>query len=152
MLTPMLWFMLVSLALLTLASVRRIPEGQVYSLRRFGGHIRFVGAGMHFVLPLIERVSHKMSLSGSTIEVSAATVSGEDCSASVYFQVLDPQRADNVIESVDTLLRDRASDLLCSSALPADPLERRTWLKQSLNSEIRERGLLVTRIDLRNAA
>jgi hypothetical protein len=66
--------------------------------------------------------------------------------------VLDPQRADNVIESVDAMLRERASDLLASSALPTDPMERRTWLKQSLNSEVRERGLLVTRIDLRNAA
>ncbi len=149
---PLLWFMLVTLALLTFACVRRIPEGQVYSLRRLGGHIRFVGAGTHFVLPLIERVSHKMSLNGSTIEVNASLVSGEDCAASVYFQVLDPQRADNVIECVDSLLRERASDLLASTALPVDPAERRAWLKQSLNSEVRERGLLVTRIDLRNAA
>jgi regulator of protease activity HflC (stomatin/prohibitin superfamily) len=152
MLTPLLSLMLVSLVLLALTSVRRVPEGQVYSLRRVGGHTRFVGAGTHFVLPLFEHVSHRMSLSGSTIEVRAALSSGEDCSASVYFQVLDPQRADNVIESVDTLLHERARDLLGSSALPADPLERRAWLKQGLNSEVRERGLLVTRIDLRNAA
>ena len=152
MLTPLLSLMLVSLVLLALACVRRIPEGQVYSLRRVGGHTRFVGAGMHFVMPLIERVSHKMSLSGSSIEVRASLSNGEGCSASIYFQVLDPQRADNVIESVDTLLHERTSDLLGSSALPADPLERRAWLKHGLNSEIRERGLLVTRIDLRNAA
>lgn len=152
MLNPILWFMILSVSALGLACVRRIPEGQVYSLRRVGGHTRFIGAGTHFVLPLIERVSHKMSLSGSSLELRTALPNGEDCAASVYFQVLDPQRADNVIESVDTLLRERASDLLGSSALPADPADRRSWLKQSLNSEIRERGLLVTRIDLRNAA
>jgi hypothetical protein len=93
-----------------------------------------------------------MSLNGSTIEVNGALVSGEDCSASVYFQVLDPQRADTVIESVDSLLRERASHLLASDALPADPQERRLWLKQSLNGEIRDRGLIVTRIDVRQMA
>lgn len=148
----MIWISVLSLVALAGICVRRIPEGQVYSLRRFGGNTRFVGAGTHFVLPLIERVSHKMSLAGSRIDVRAALGSGEDCQASVYFQVLDPQRADHVIESVDTLLRERAADLLASDAIPSDPLERRLWLKQSLNTEVRDRGLLVTRIDLRSAA
>lgn len=57
-----------------------------------------------------------------------------------------------MIESVDSLLRARASELLGSKAIPSDPLERRLWLKQSLNAEVRERGLLVTRIDLREVS
>lgn len=146
------WITVLSLVSLIAICVRRIPEGQVYSLRRVGGNTRFVGAGMHFVMPLIERVSHRMSLAGSQIEVSAALESGESCQASVYFQVLDPQRADLVIDSVDSLLREHAAGLLASNAIPSDPLERRLWLKQSLNTEVRKRGLLVTRIDLRSAA
>ena len=146
------WITVLSLVGFAAICVRRIPEGQVYSLRRVDGNTRFLGAGTHFILPLIERVSHKMSLAGSRIDLSAALKSGEDCQASVYFQVLDPQRADQVIDSVDSLLRERAADLLCSHASPSDPLERRLWLKQSLNAEVRERGLLVTRIDLRSAA
>ncbi len=149
---PMLPISLLALTTLVAMCVRRIPEGQVYSLRRFGGQTRFVGAGTHFILPLFERISHKMSLAGSRIEVSAALRSGKDCLASVYFQVLDPQRADHVIESVDALLSARAADLLASETMPVDQLERRLWLKQTLNNEVRERGLLVTRIDLREAA
>ena len=124
----------------------------MYSLRRVGGNTRFVGAGMHFILPLIERVSHKMSLTGSSIEVVGSISSGESCKASVYFQVLDPQRAEHVIDSVDSLLRERALSLLASDAMPASHADQRLWLKQVLNSEVRERGLLVTRIDLREAA
>lgn len=148
----MFWVTALSLIGFAAICVRRIPEGQVYSLRRVGGNTRFVGAGVHFILPLIERVSHKMSLAGSRIEISAALGSGEGCQASVYFQVLDPQRADLVIDSIDSLLRDHATGLLASNSIPSDPLERRLWLKQSLNTEVRERGLLVTRIDLRSAA
>ncbi|HET9034394.1 MAG TPA: hypothetical protein VFN25_16000 [Dokdonella sp.] len=143
---------LLSVTALVSVCVRRIPEGQVYSLRRLGGHTRFVGAGTHFILPLVERISHKMSLTGSRIDINAPLYSGENCQASVYFQVLDPQRADHVIESVEPLLRDRATHLLASDSAPVDQLECRLWLKQGLNSEVRERGLLVTRIDLRRAA
>lgn len=148
----MLLMTLLPLTALVAVCVRRIPEGQVYSLRRLGGQTRFVGAGTHLILPLIERISHRMSLNGSRIELSAPLCSGEHCPASLYFQVLDPQRADHFIESVDGLLRDRASHLLASESAPADLAERRLWLKQSLNSEFRERGLLVTRIDLRSNA
>lgn len=142
----------VSIALLVIASVRRIPEGTVYSLRRIGGQTRIVGAGTRFLLPLVERVSHKISLTGSALEVAGAFGSGEAYQGSLYFQVLDPQRADRVIESIDSLLRERAEHLLASNATPADPGERRLWLKQNLNAEVSDRGLLVTRVDLRAAA
>ena len=140
MLRQNLWILLAMMALIAIACVRRIPEGQVHSMRRLGGQVRFLGAGMHFVMPLIERVSHRMSLSGSQLEIDAKLNSGGDCHACVYYQVLDP------------LLRERAIALLGHGGVPGEPNDRRAWLKQSLNSEFRERGLLVTRIDLRNAA
>lgn len=145
------WIVLFSLAAIAIASVRRIPEGQVYSLRRVGGQVRIVGAGTHFLLPLIERVSHKISLTGSALSLDGALASGERCRGALYFQVLDPARADVVIESVDQLLRDRSFTLLASAQSPVDNGERPRWLKQILNSEMRDRGLLVTRVDLRAA-
>ncbi len=149
MLSPLLWIMLCSLVALAIASVRRIPEGQVYSLRRVDGQTRIVGAGMHFLLPLIERVSHKISLTGSALAIEGVSGSGERYRGALYFQVLDPARADIVIESVDQLLRERAQQLLADDDAPADAGERRGWLKHKLNGEVRERGLLVTRVELR---
>jgi regulator of protease activity HflC (stomatin/prohibitin superfamily) len=147
------WFIaILAIALLAAASVRRIPEGTVYSLRRLGGQTRIVGSGTRFVLPLVERVSHKISLTGSALEVNGEFASGEPYKAALYFQVLDPQRADHVIESIDRQLRERAVDLLASNDTPIDPAARRLWLKQNLNAEVGERGLLVTRVDLRAAA
>lgn len=150
--SPLLWIMLCAAAGLALASVRRIPEGQVYSLRRIGGHIRIVGAGMRFILPLIERVSHKISLTGTALAIEGAAHDGEQLKGAVFFQVLEPERADDVIDSVDDLLRASTASLLGNPALPADSVDRRLWLKQQLNAEMRARGLLVTRIELRAAA
>ncbi|MBN8480847.1 MAG: hypothetical protein J0L88_04565 [Xanthomonadales bacterium] len=149
--SPVLWIMLCMLIALAIASVRRIPEGQVYSLRRVDGQTRFVGAGTRFLLPLLERVSHKISLTGSALAIDGMRAAGEPWRGALYFQVVDPARADRIIESVDGLLRESARALLARVDAPADAAECRHWLKQTLNAEVRERGLLVTRIELRPA-
>jgi regulator of protease activity HflC (stomatin/prohibitin superfamily) len=148
MLSPMLWIGLVALGILVVASIRRIPEGQVYTLHRLGGHIRLMHPGMHFMLPLIERVAHKISLTGANVPVEG--LMADDCQyrGIVYFQVLDPVRADRVIDRVDGLLRERTRSLFADAELPDSADGRRQWLKQSLNSDVRERGLIVTRVDL----
>lgn len=147
---PLVWIMLCCLAGLGLASVRRIPEGKVYSLRRLGGQTRIVGAGTHFLLPLIERVVHKISLTGSALAFDGTDAAGEGYRGALYFQVLDPERADRIIETVDTLLRECAANRLAGADVPADAAQRRHWLKQALNEEVRERGLLVTRVELQH--
>ncbi len=152
MLSPMIYVALAAIAALAFASIRRIPEGQVYTLRRFGGHTRVVHSGMHLMLPLIERIAHKISLTGSNVPVDGLVAANEHYRGLVYFQVLDPERADRVIDDVDDLLQQRTRSLFADAALPETFDDRRMWLKQSLNSDMRERGLLVTRVDLNAVA
>ena len=148
MLSPMILMALVAIAVLVFASIRRIPEGQVYTLRRVGGHTRVMHSGMHFMLPLVERVAHKISLTGSNVPVDGLMAADRQYRGIVYFQVLDPARADRVIDGIDGLLQERTRSLFADAALPESSDGRRQWLKQSLNSDIRDRGLLVTRVDL----
>lgn len=148
MLSPMIWLGLVALGVLAVTSIRRIPEGQVYTLRRFGGHTRVMHSGMHLMLPLLERVAHKISLTGANVPVDDLVAADQRYRGIVYFQVLDPERADRVIDRVDGLLQERTRSLFADAALPDAFDSRRQWLKQSLNSDVRERGLLVTRVDL----
>jgi regulator of protease activity HflC (stomatin/prohibitin superfamily) len=148
MLSPMILMALVALGALALASIRRIPEGQVYTLRRVGGHTRVVPSGTHFMVPLIERVAHKISLTGARVPVDGLVAPDGRYKGIVYFQVLDPVRADRVIDGVDGLVQTRTRTLFGEADLPAGENGRRLWLKQALNSDLRERGLIVTRVDL----
>jgi regulator of protease activity HflC (stomatin/prohibitin superfamily) len=148
MLSPILMMAVVVLAVLVFASIRRIPEGQVYTLRRVGGHTRVMHSGMHFMVPLVERVAHKISLTGSNVPVDGLVAADQRYRGIVYFQVLDPARADRVIDGINGLLEERTRSLFADASLPESSDGRRQWLKQSLNSDIRERGLLVTRVDL----
>lgn len=148
MLSPMIFVALAALGALALASIRRIPEGQVYTLRRLGGHLRVVHSGMHFMLPIVERVAHKISLTGDKVAIDGLAAAGQDYRGIVYFQVLDPERADRVIDDVDALLEARTRSLIADAGLPEAGDARRVWLKNALNAGVRDRGLLVTRVDL----
>jgi regulator of protease activity HflC (stomatin/prohibitin superfamily) len=147
--SPQLLFLalLCTLTALTLASVRRIPEGHAYTLRRIGGHMRTIGAGIHVVLPLIERVAHKISLFGNVVEVAAQAASGT-LRGRVYFQVLDAQRADGVIDGIAELLRRRIPELTAGICTEEDLAARNLHLKAELNRDLRDRGLLITRVQL----
>jgi regulator of protease activity HflC (stomatin/prohibitin superfamily) len=136
-------------ALVTLALIffRRIPEGQAYTLRRVDGHLRTVGAGVHLVVPLVERVTHKIRLLGNVVDVCAG-VDGRELRARVYFQVLDAQRADAEIDDIANLLRQRVPALAPSISDQGDSTARGMQLKAGLNRDLGARGVLVTRVQL----
>ncbi len=142
---------LAAMTLLIVASVRHVPEGQVYTFRRMGGHIRMIGAGTHLVLPLLERVSRRIRLTGDTTEIDGLSVDGQAFRGTLYFQVIDPERAEDVIEQVEDSLHQRTRDLFRQPTLPETTDSRRAWLKHALNQEFRGKGVLVTRVELKAA-
>lgn len=148
MFSPIVWTALCLLALLILASIRRVPEGHVYRFRRIGGHVRLVGSGTHLVLPLFERVAQKISLAGAAVTVDGLRQGERRERAVVYFQVLEPERAGSGMADLDGQLREATQGLYTAAVLPDAADARRNQLKQALNAELRERGVLVARVDL----
>ncbi len=138
-------------ALLAASAFKRIPEGEVYSLYRFGRPTRMLDAGFHFVLPLVDRVVHKISLAGHTLRMQASRPSGDlELEGTVYWQVLEPDRADAVIDSAEELIRSTTLELLVQADTSQDEscLARNARIKQALNQQLRPRGMLITRVDL----
>jgi regulator of protease activity HflC (stomatin/prohibitin superfamily) len=146
MLPPILLFALCAAAILALASVRRVPEGQVHTFRRVGGQQRLVGSGTHFVLPLLERLARKTSLAGASGQVDGLQHEGHRYRADVWFQVIDPALAGNVLDEVEEVLRTATRG--CFSTIADAGPESRLALKRALNGQLRERGLLVARVDI----
>lgn len=150
--------LLILVALVVGLSVKRIPEGQVYTLRRLGKPAGTLAAGTHLVVPLIERIAHKISITGYTLAVDERVA--EDAADSgtlrgrVWWQVLDPERADAVIERADDMIRRQLRDavLHAKAAMEQDLRARNQRIKQTLNGSLRERGVLVTRVELDLAA
>jgi len=141
---PLPWLMLLCVVMALIAvSIRRIPEGHAYTLRRVGGQMRTLGAGLHLVVPLIERVAHKIRLLNNVVDVQTHALNGR-----VYFQVLDAGRADGVIDAMADMLRQRIPELAASTCTEADLAARNLHLKAELNRDFSERGVLITRVQL----
>lgn len=138
-----------SLLALAAFAVKHVPAGQVYSLYRHGKPVRLLQPGTHVVLPLLDRVGHRIDLGGRVLRFEEP-LDARDVRGTVYWQVLEPERADAVIEQADQLIRRGALEALHGEA-EASADDRRALgqqLKQSLNGTLRPRGVMVTRVEL----
>jgi len=138
---------------LVAAAVKRVPAGQVHSVYRHGKPVRLLQPGTHVVLPLLDRVGHRIDLGGRTLRFDASAAVTQPLLGTVYWQVLEPERADAVIEQADQLIREGVLDALHadSDAVQDERREVAARLKCSLNKHLRERGVMVTRVELEAA-
>jgi regulator of protease activity HflC (stomatin/prohibitin superfamily) len=142
---------LAAIAAIVLAlSLKRIPEGEVYTLhRRRPPQLRLLTAGTHWIVPLRDHIVHKISLTGRTLKLDASLADDSpQVDGTVYWQVLDAARADAVIEQAESLIRHHALDALRAEKMTDDAL-RHVRLKNRINAVLRPQGLLVTRMDVR---
>ena len=139
-----------SLLALAAIAVKRVPDGQVYSLYRHGKPVRLLQPGTHVVLPLLERVGHRIDLGGRVLRFEEPLADARDVRGTVYWQVLEPERADAVIEQADQLIRRGALEALRGEpeAVTGDRRVLGQQLKRNLNGTLRERGVMVTRVEL----
>lgn len=144
--TKILLLMLTCLALLALAGLRRVPEGQVCTLHRFGRFRRALAPGWHLTLPGVDRLVHRVPLIGHHVELSAPDAAGR---AEVFFQILDPARMGVELEEVDRVVERALQERLPEvrrEAADAPALALR--LKDELNARLGGRGVHVTRCRL----
>lgn len=141
--------LIIAVLALAAVAVKRVPSGQVHSLYRRGKPVRLLQPGTHVVLPLVDRVGHRIDLGGRTLRFDASEAQG-----TVYWQVLEPERVDAVFDQADQLIRNNVLDALEADVTANQDEGRRevaARLKCSLNQRLRERGVMVTRVELEAA-
>ena len=145
---------LLSVVITTLVmSIKRIPEGQVFTLRRRRhAQPELLTPGTHWIVPLRDHIAHKISLTGRTLRLDDMLDDSQiRVQGTVYWQVLDAERADAVIDQADALIRRQTLDGLREDRL-SDASVLNAHLKNRLNSSLRPQGMLVTRMDVHTTA
>lgn len=150
-----LFLFLSVVAVTAVLSIKRIPEGTVYTLRRLDGQARLLQPGTHLVWPFVERVVHRISLTGHVLVIDELfPLAGADAaprlSGKVYWQVIDAERADASIDRADALIRGRLLNVARAIENPAAEASelRNARLKAALNESLRDVGIVVTRVQL----
>ncbi|MBF0271055.1 MAG: SPFH/Band 7/PHB domain protein [Magnetococcales bacterium] len=78
--------------------VRVVPQGQEYTLERWGRYIRTLPPGFNVIVPMIDRVGTKMNMMEQVLDVPSQEVITKDnamvrVDGVVFFQVLDASKA-----------------------------------------------------------
>ena len=131
-----------------LTGFRRVPDNCVVTVHRFGRFVRALGPGWRWTLPGVDRLGQPVCLIGHHLDVAAEP----GTHAELYYQILDPARAGEVLDRVDALVSDQARDALASLPALADatrPLAE--LLKAELNQRVSRLGLRVIRCSLHAA-
>lgn len=146
----LIFAVVVAFAGLAASAMRRVPAGQVHSLYRHGRPLRLLQPGTHWVLPGLDRIGHRIDLAGQVLRFEQPQLDNHELRGTVYWQVLEPERADAVIDEAVQLIRRNALDALSGEPMPAtaDRRDLGTRMKQTINGVLRERGLMVTRVEL----
>ena len=92
--------------------VRTVPQGQIWTVERFGAYTRVLQPGLNLLVPFVELVGHKMNVQEIVLEIPEQAVITRDNAAVVvdgimYYRVLDAVKAaygaQNLVQALTTV-------------------------------------------------
>lgn len=103
----LLGFILIALAVLTVGSLFAIvPQGYQYTVESFGAYKRTLQPGLHWLVPIVERVGHKMNMKEQVLDIPSQDIITRD-NAMVrvngvnFYQVLNAAKAAYEVDQLE---------------------------------------------------
>ena len=133
--------LLVLVILILAANIRIVPQAHAYILERLGGYKETWGVGIHFKIPILDRVAKRVSLKEQVVDFEPQAVITKDnvtmqIDTVIFFQITDPKQyaygVENPIAAIENLtattLRNIIGDLELDETLTS---------RETINSEMR---------------
>ena len=160
-LIPLLIVLLIFLVILIASSVKIVPQKEAWIVERLGKYHRTLTAGLHFIVPFIDRVRAKVSLKEQVLDIPKQEVITKDnvvvrIDAVCYFTVIKPEDAvyniENleyaIVQTVQTNLRDIVGSMELDEILSS---------REKINAKIKEVlqgasstwGILINRVEVK---
>ena len=101
---------LVLLAILTVyKGVRTVPQGEIWTVERFGAFIRLLQPGLNFIIPFIDSIGRRMNVQEQVLDIPEQSVITRDnatvnVDGIVYFRVMDPAKAAYQVQDLEQAL------------------------------------------------
>ena len=164
---PIITFIVLAIVLLIIiallvTNIRIVPQAQAYVVERLGAYKETWQVGLHFKIPLIDRVARRVSLKEKVIDFDPQPVITKDnvtmeIDTVVYYQITDPKLYAYGVEStmaaienlIATTLRNIIGDLELDESLTS---------REHINSKIRivldeatdPWGIKINRVEVKN--
>lgn len=157
-----LFVFLIIVVLILLSCINIVPQASSYVVERLGAYHQTWGVGIHFKLPLIDRVSKRVSLKEQVVDFAPQPVITKDnvtmqIDTVVYFQITDPKLYTygvnmpmSAIENLTaTTLRNIIGDMELDESLTSRDVIN-TQMRSILDDATDPWGIKVNRVELKN--
>ena len=148
--------------ILIFSTVKIVPQSYAYVVERIGAYDRTLNVGLHILIPLIDRVSNRVSLKEQVMDFAPQPVITKDnvtmqIDTVVYFAITDPklytygvERPLSAIENLTaTTLRNIIGDLELDATLTSrDTINDK--IRTILDTATDPWGIRVIRVELKN--
>jgi len=151
----------VLVALVTLRSVRIVPQARARNVERLGRYRKTLEPGMNLIIPFIDRVKPLIDLREQVVSFTGQRVITEDnlvvaIDTVLFFQVTDPRAADyeivNYIQAIEQI-----TATMLRSVIGSMDLEKTLTSRETINTQLRgvlddasgKWGIRVTRVEIK---
>ena len=158
-----IWMIIIMIVVwLLVSNIRIVPQAHAYVVERLGGYKETWGVGLHFKVPILDRVAKRVSLKEQVVDFEPQAVITKDnvtmqIDTVVFYQITDPKKYAYGVESpiaaienlTATTLRNIIGELELDSTLTS---------RDTINAKIRvildeatdPWGIKVNRVELKN--
>ena len=153
---------LVIILLILVSNIKIVPQAHAYILERLGGYKETWGVGLHFKIPILDKVAKKVSLKEQVVDFEPQAVITKDnvtmqIDTVVFFQITDPKLyaygVENPIMAIENLsattLRNIIGDMELDETLTSREVIN-TKMRASLDVATDPWGIKVNRVELKN--
>lgn len=101
---------LLLLAVLTAwQGIKAVPQGQVWTVERFGAFTRLLQPGLNLIIPAVDRIGHKMNVQEVVLTIPEQSVITRDNASVavdgiVYYRIMDPAKAAYQVQDLQQAL------------------------------------------------
>lgn len=154
--------LIVILVILLVANVRIVPQARAYVLERLGAYRGTWSVGIHVKLPLLDRISNKVSLKENVVDFPPQPVITKDnvtmqIDTVIYFAITDPKLftygVENPYSAIENLtattLRNIIGDLELDETLTSRDVIN-TKMRAILDEATDPWGIKVNRVEVKN--
>ena len=158
-----IWMIIIMIVVwLLVSNIRIVPQAHAYVVERLGGYKETWGVGLHFKVPILDRVAKRVSLKEQVVDFEPQAVITKDnvtmqIDTVVFFQITDPKLfaygVENPIMAIENLtattLRNIIGDLELDQTLTSRETIN-TKMRASLDIATDPWGIKVNRVELKN--
>ena len=158
----LVWVLLLVLVVVTVfAGLKTVPQGQVWTVERFGAFTRLLQPGLNFLLPYIDRVGRRLNVQEQVLDIpEQSVITGDNATVAVdgviYYRVMAADLAayqvTNLAQALSTLAMTNIRAVVGEMELDAALSSRErinTQLLGILDGATEPWGVKVSRVEIR---